>query len=684
MERISPALKIWIPAIILIAGVLVIAFESYRITAKNTAEAFNTQQLFLVRESARSIEALANNIETSLKTCADLLAFYPKERILKSLFSNQQNIIQSLFLISNSGQAVYSYPQEFSALSEIELNFNKILSSARAGKASLTNLIFIEHENKPVLSFVMGVPVKKTTQWLFCILNSSEIKNNFIYPIRSGRTGYAWMIDCNGVLFAHPNKDMEGRKAMDVLKELWPKYSSLNLEAIINKEMTKGEEGKGEYTGWHLGEKKLTKKLIAYSPIDFKGLLLSIGVSAPYNEVMAPLIESLTVPAIFLALFILLIIVSAFQIVVQTNRKRLVNQELTWSQEVFDGLADGISIIDRNYRVLMVNKAVCEWQGKPQHFFKAKPCYIVFQQHEGVCEGCPAKETFLTGKPAFREKVSTVLGGKKYYFHLATFPLKDKNGDTVRVAECVKDVTKEMALRSEIIQHERKSMIVKMSAQVAHEIRNPLGTLTLNIDLLEDEINSYSGIDITEATELVSTIKSELDGLHNILKEYLECTRFPKIKPEIQNINTILKNLFGFIEEELRRKKIVFKTNYEKNLPLTNVDQDLIRGAFLNIIRNSVEAMETGGFIEVTTRATDGWIEIVFTDTGTGIPEGQTEKIFAPFFTTKSGGTGLGLSITQHVVTEHKGEIEYESNGHGNGTCFKIRIPMHKENEDLF
>jgi signal transduction histidine kinase len=256
----------------------------------------------------------------------------------------------------------------------------------------------------------------------------------------------------------------------------------------------------------------------------------------------------------------------------------------------------------------------------------------------------------------------------------------DEDGNTIKVAEYVKDVTQEMALRSELIQHERKSMIVKMSSQIAHEIRNPLGTLTLNIDLLEDEINNYAGIDIAEAKNLLNAIRSELEGLHKILKEYLECARFPTIKPQKHYINALLREMFSLLEEDFRRKNIVFTTNFENGLPIAEVDQDQIRRAFLNIILNAVEAMGSGGSIEVTTRSENGWIEVIFADTGVGVPDDQIEKIFTPFFTTKTGGTGLGLPITQHIIMEHKGEILCESRP-GEGTCFKIRIPRGNENK---
>jgi len=295
-----------------------------------------------------------------------------------------------------------------------------------------------------------------------------------------------------------------------------------------------------------------------------------------------------------------------------------------------------------------------------------------------LCTGCPAKEVFETGKPAFRQRVSTTLGHKKYYFHLSAFPLKDKAGNTVRVAECVRDVTNEMKLRSELINSEQKSMIVKMAAQVAHEIRNPLGTLTLNIDLLEDEISSYSGTDTAEAKKLVSIVKSETENLHKVLKEYLECTRFPTIKPEKHYINAILREMFTAMEEDFRQKQIQSKTSLEYNLPPANVDQDQLKRAFLNIILNALDEMKSGGIIEISTCTNEKWVEITFTDTGPGISSENKDKIFTPFHTTKSNGTGLGLSITKHIITEHHGEILCQ-NVLEKGASFIVRIPIMEE-----
>jgi PAS domain S-box-containing protein len=680
-KNFSSSVIIWATTALIITGILIIAIISRNVIVRNTAEAFNRQQLFLVRESALGLEEHLKNLEISLKTAASLIPAATREKVLKSFFNNQNEFLQSVHIVKNNGKTVLSFPPKSSEL------FNKVPDLREAILKSnkdmfmtdiCANVCNVRAKGGSTLSLIMGVSIKGGTEWICAVPDFNAINKRFISPVRSGRTGYAWMINSTGVLLAHPNKEMEGRRAIDILKELWPDQASFNLEALINKNMLKMEEGSGEYTGWHVGEKNQTKKLIAYCPVNYKWLHWSIGVSAPYSEVMSPLMKSLTGPAIFLFCFIVIILACATMLIIQENRKRSVNQELNWSNEAFDNITDGISIIDKNYRVLKVNRAVCDWQKNTAQYFKGKPCYKVFQQEEGLCAGCPAKEVFKTGKPASRQRVSTTVGGKKYYFHLSAFPLKDNTGKTVRVAECVRDVTNEMELRSELINSEQKSMIVKMSAQVAHEIRNPLGTLTLNIDLLEDEISSYSEIDTAEAKKRVSIVKSETENLHKVLKEYLECTRFPTIKPEKHYINAILREMFTAMEEDFRQKQVQSKTSLEYNLPPANVDQDQLKRAFLNIILNALDEMKSGGIIEISTCTVDKWIEITFTDTGAGISNENKDKIFTPFYTTKSSGTGLGLSITKHIITEHQGEILCQ-NVPEKGASFIVRLPVMEE-----
>ncbi len=682
-----PMFKIWLATVIVITGILAIGFNSYRIMELNAAKAFNDQQLFLVREAARSIRAYIGNIESTLRFSADIIGYNSQddmlaEKVLSSVFFNTTGQILYLFIADPQGTILYQYPQGRS-LSVQEFNLHSLLTPAPNFPGwVVSRIVNIGSPAQSLFSFIIAVPIESNkgspVRWLCCVPDFNRMKQQFIYPVRSGKTGYAWMIDDRGVLIAHPNKNLEGKEAIAASKSGVPEFSSVSLEDIVRHKMMQGKDGTGEYiSGWHAGEKGLTKKLIAYTPINLGPLVWSIGVSTPYHEILEQMADSTRRLVLFLGCFIGTIIIGSVWLLWQEKKNQQVNQYLQWSQEVFNGITDGISIVDQHYRVLMVNDAVCRWQNKPLKFFLGRPCHDVFLERGELCLGCPAKETFATGQPAFRERVSITLGGKKYYFHLYTFPLKDEAGKTVRVVEYVKDVTSERMLQSEIIQNERLAIIGKMSAQVAHEIRNPLSALTLNIDLLEDEIKGYAGIDTAEAQELVHTIKHELKGLHNVLDDYLQFTRLPKIRLAQGNINVTLEEILAFMEEEFRVHNIVVKKSFDPEVPPINIDYDQLRRAFINLIRNAVEAMPEGGSLDIATRINGNWVEITFMDSGEGISEQNLEQIFTPFFSTKVGGTGLGLSITKHIISEHGGEISCESRRH-EGTRFIVRLPLHE------
>ena len=679
-----PLFKIWIATIIIIAGILAIGFNSYRIMELNAANAFNEQQLFLVREAARGIRELISNIEGTLRIASDILSSAEEhnrsaEKIFSSVLANNQGQILCMFLANPDGTIIYSYPPQSFSFSADTIGLTSVLANGAANRVPfISNITTIGDSPRAIFSFVIGVPMADSDQqpaaWICCIADFNSIKNKFIYPIRSGKTGYAWMVDNRGILIAHPNKSMEGIEAIDASKRGLPEFSSRRLEEIVNQKMVRGQEGTGEYvSGWHAEAKGLTKKLIAYAPITLRGIGWSIGVSTPYNEVLDQLSESTKRLALFLGSFIGTILIGALWLLWQEKKNQQVHQNLQWSQEVFNGITDGITIIDQYYRVLMANEAICRWQDKPLDFLLGKPCHEVFLQRDELCLGCPAKETFETGQPAFRERVSITLGGRKYYFHLYTFPLKDRNGKTVRVVEYVKDVTKERLLQAENIQNERLAIIGKMSAQVAHEIRNPLSALTLNTELLEDEIEAYSTVDTKEAKELVSIIKFELHSLHKVIDEYLQFTRLPAIKLLNGDINQLLQEIFSFLNEEFRVNKVILKKSFEPNVPPAQIDYEQLRRAFINITRNAIQAMKGGGTLDVATRSADKWIEVVFMDSGEGIADENLDQIFTPFFSTKVGGTGLGLSITKHIITEHNGEIFCESRRE-EGTRFTIKL----------
>jgi two-component system, NtrC family, sensor kinase len=220
---------------------------------------------------------------------------------------------------------------------------------------------------------------------------------------------------------------------------------------------------------------------------------------------------------------------------------------------------------------------------------------------------------------------------------------------------------------------ERLAAVGRISAQITHEIRNPLNAIGLNAELLAEELEETDGVS-QEARQLVGAITREVDRLNGVSEEYLRFARVPRLTLARQDVNEVLSGLLDFLGPELSAARIEVRRQLDPALPPVKGDEGQLRAVFLNLLRNSREAMPGGGAVTVRTRREGDAVEVDVLDTGGGIPPGDLPRIFDPFYSTKERGTGLGLAFTQQVVNEHGGTIRCES-ALGQGTSFVIRFP---------
>ncbi|MFQ6112885.1 MAG: nitrogen regulation protein NR(II), partial [bacterium] len=237
------------------------------------------------------------------------------------------------------------------------------------------------------------------------------------------------------------------------------------------------------------------------------------------------------------------------------------------------------------------------------------------------------------------------------------------------------DITEQKILEKQVLQAERLAIIGKMAAKVAHEIRSPLSSISLNAELLEDEIRSFGSANPEEAMALLKSIISEVERLTALTEEYLQFSRLPESQPIKGQIGGIIEEMIGVLRQELNQKKIEVECNLDNRIAAIRIDRVQIRRALLNIIRNAIEAMPRGGKLKIWTEQRDHLGIINIEDTGVGIPGEEIEKIFEPFFTTKDFGTGLGLAISQQIIHEHGGQIYCKSEV-GRGTNFTIVLHL--------
>jgi signal transduction histidine kinase len=222
------------------------------------------------------------------------------------------------------------------------------------------------------------------------------------------------------------------------------------------------------------------------------------------------------------------------------------------------------------------------------------------------------------------------------------------------------------------LQSERLAAVGRMAAHVTHEVRNPLSSIGLNVELLEEELASAS----TEQKELLRAIHREIEHLTAITEEYLRVARLPNPQLEPEDLGDIARSTSEFLRKELSAAGVVLDVDVQPGLPLAAVDEAQIRQVLINLLKNAREAMPGGGRVRLEVVAGEGGVLVRVGDTGTGMTSEQRARIFDLFYTTKAGGTGLGLPLSQQIVIAHGGVIRCESNK-GSGTTFELWFPAH-------
>jgi signal transduction histidine kinase len=252
-----------------------------------------------------------------------------------------------------------------------------------------------------------------------------------------------------------------------------------------------------------------------------------------------------------------------------------------------------------------------------------------------------------------------------------------------RTAALQAEIQERKRLEAAKLQAERLAMVGTMAAQVAHEVRNPLGSITLNLDLIQKEIVKLAkgqGHSSDEGRGLVIEIREEVQRIQRVLEDYLQFARLPKPQLRPVQLNELLSQKLDFMHGEFEKAHVKPLTHLDPAADVINADAEQLWQAMLNLIRNSLDAMPNGGSLTIGTWGEGGQVRLRVTDTGKGMSEEHLKQVFAPFFTTKPNGTGLGLALVQQIASEHGGHVECESTP-GKGSTFTIFLPV--ENKKL-
>lgn len=226
--------------------------------------------------------------------------------------------------------------------------------------------------------------------------------------------------------------------------------------------------------------------------------------------------------------------------------------------------------------------------------------------------------------------------------------------------------------------------IAALAGGLAHEIKNPLSTISLNLELMAEELDEspeHSPRD-RRFLQKINTLQRECRQLNQILEAFLQFARMGELKCEPHDLNDLVREFIKFYEPQARDHGIEISPHLATDLPPVELDQSLMRQVLLNLALNAQQAMPEGGLLELQTYAAPNAVCLEFIDNGCGMEERTRSRMFQAFFSTRSNGSGLGLPTVKKIIEAHRGQITCESEP-GRGTRFKITLPPAAQESDI-
>jgi PAS domain S-box-containing protein len=338
-------------------------------------------------------------------------------------------------------------------------------------------------------------------------------------------------------------------------------------------------------------------------------------------------------------------------------------REKGFLEKVFQALQEGIILLDTEGQVTYVNRAACR-------FFGLEAEQVVGQKLAQGVRGLDWTELLKPGTVVSRDL--EVVYPENLYLNFTITSIDDEA--PLGFVMLIRDITQTRKLTEEKIESERISALTMLAAGVAHELGNPLNSITIHLQLLERRLRKM-GAAGAKLQEHLDVALSEIKRLDFIISQFLTAVRptQPQLQPLV--ITDLLRESLSFLKPELTQHKVNVRTELRADLPAMPLDGNQIKQAFYNLIRNACQAMPDGGTLTVESTFNDYEVRVAFSDTGKGISAENMNHLFQPFFTTRGTGTGLGLMIVRRIIREHGGEIDIESRV-GKGTRFTLTLPL--------
>jgi PAS domain S-box-containing protein len=712
--------------LILLAGAIFLGVLSAKEMKRIISEDFNNQQLALSKHAAGILSQTFTSIKKELLTLGLSPSIQYVEavswanRMKISLSSVGENGVFRIVLINAEGTQSYCMDYNGAIFTQAK-SFADVKYFQWCKEPENRNRVFmtevtsgIGRDSEPSLIMKLATPVyqissdeahpipsQRFSGVLAFFLDAGFLAGEYASSIRSGKTGYAWVIDESGNFLYHLEKEFIGQNAFQARKLRNPYIAFSKINAIQQEKMLKGKEGTSWYiSGWHRGLSGTMKKLIAYAPVHLGAgndtQKWSVAVVAPMSEVedavhSVYVRQSLIQGAFTAAVIIILVFLIANERAWLKTLEQEVEQktedlaryakELSRSEERYRSLVesadDMIYSIDENCKILSVNQYCTQLTAKDaeelvgtsimDHVKHAKP---------ETCASVIARVAKTGGAFSREERVS--IGERDFWLDTKYKAVGgEQNGGGNAVLVISRDITEHKMMETQLFHTEKLASLGSLSAGVAHEINNPIAVILGFSEVLQDKFPEG-----TKEKEIVKTIERQAENCKRIVENLLTFARIPEKLATETEIVADLQKVVNVVMNTLVTKKVDLRTDIEEDLPPVKGDGPQLEQVFLNIINNAVSAMDGGGLLTISAHRSNGVVHIKFTDTGHGIPQEHMAKIFEPFFTSKKvgEGTGLGLSVSYGIVKKFGGDIRVASQtaaeGKEPGSTFTVTLPV--------
>ncbi|MBW1766217.1 MAG: PAS domain S-box protein [Deltaproteobacteria bacterium] len=711
--------------LLLLISALILGRLSIREMKSRINEDFNYQQLELAKHAAGILTENFKNLKREILT----LSLSPSIQYIEPVswasrmeisFSSVSDYGVIQIMLVNADEA-NSYSVNYMNSSFIEKGFygdkdyfKWCKKPENKGKIYISDATQgIAQYSEPGLVMIIATPVYQVSRdaaypiptgqfsgVLLFVLDASSFAKRFVGPIRSGRTGYAWVIDGSGNFMYHLEKDFIGQNAFKVRKFKDPHISFSEINLIQKTKMLEGKEGISCYiSGWHRGMIGTTKKLIAYSPVHIQAANIaqtwSVAVVAPVSEVedaihtvyvrQSMIQGAFTAAVIIIFLFLMANERTWLRTLEQEVKEKTKDLEdyaerLRRSEERYRSLIESaddlIYTLDKNYQILSVNQYFKGFTGQQEEQILGKNIMDIIEYKAPEIARSILKKVFKKPRTLVQEE-QVRIGDREYWLDTKYKPVIMSEGQIGSVLVISRDITEHKRMEGQLFHTEKLASLGSLSAGVAHEINNPIAIILGFTELLIERFSEDS-----KEYEILKSIERQGNSCQSIIENLLAFARIPEKTTTETDVSDNIQKIITVVMNTLLTKKVELKTDINDDLPKVRGDGQQLEQVFLNIINNAVAAMDDGGILNISAHLSDGTVNISFTDTGPGISPENVDKIFEPFFTTKKvgEGTGLGLSVSYGILTKFGGDIRVKSQtkaeGKEPGTTFTVVLPV--------